>query len=525
MSHTESGHPASRPDAPADVPAGGAPTQTLPHQSAQPRPPHDGQPHGGQPHGGQPHPPQSGAAHPTHGGQPHGQQPPAYSAGDTQRYLNAQPDTARPQPAPTTWYGANEPAGPAFPPPPAPGAAPHEPAPQPTPRRRRGELVAVAALAAVLASGGTFAAAQLTQDTQTSSTASPSSELGRGTQSAPVSQADPQNPNWTATAAAVSPSVVAIKTDSGEGSGVVIDSSGNVITNNHVVAGAQQLTVTLSDGRTFKARIRGTDPSTDLAVLSIEAAPKDLKPIAIGDSEALKVGDPVMAVGNPLGLAGTVTTGIVSALNRPVTTQAAQGQPQQQPQNPFGNPYGEGQQGPQNQEQGEGNQPVVTNAIQTSAAINPGNSGGALVNANGQLIGINSSIASLGSSGGSSGNIGIGFAIPIKEAARIAKELIADGKAEHAYLGVSVLDGTASDGSATRAGAKLQSVSPNTPAAKAGLKTGDVVTAVNDESVDSSESLVAHIREYAVGDKVTVTLLRDGKSQDVAVTLEAAPSN
>jgi len=426
------------------------------------------------------------------------------------------PQASQPsRPAPTTWYGAHEPAGPVFPPPPAPGAAPQSEPPTPQRRRRMGELVAVAALTAALASGGTYAATQLeSQDAQSPSAAS-SSSLGRGTQTAPVSQSNPQAPNWTATASAVSPSVVAIRTDSGEGSGVIIDDAAHVLTNNHVVAGAEQLTVTLADGRTFKGRIQGTDPSTDLAVVTIEGAPDDLQPIAIGDSDALKVGDPVMAVGNPLGLAGTVTTGIVSALNRPVTTEAAEQQPQQQ--NPFG---------PQQQQQQSSSEPVVTNAIQTSAAINPGNSGGALVNASGQLVGINSSIASLGSSGSSQGgNIGIGFAIPVKEAASIAKQLIADGTAEHAYLGVGPADGTASDGSATRAGAQVRTVQPGTPAQKAGLEAGDVITEVNGERVDSAESLVAHIREYSVGDTVTLTVLRDGKSQEISATLVAAPTS
>ncbi|WP_404384954.1 trypsin-like peptidase domain-containing protein [Knoellia locipacati] len=418
------------------------------------------------------------------------------------------------QPASTTWYGAHEPAGPVFPPPPSPSAAPQGSRPEPRPRRRVGELFTVAALTAALASGGTYAVTQLgSQDAQTPSAASSSSSLGRGAQTAPVSQSDPQSPNWTATAAAVSPSVVAIRTVSGEGSGVIIDDSGHVLTNNHVVAGAQELTVTLSDGRTFKGKIQGTDPSTDLAVVTIQGIPDDLEPISLGDSDALKVGDPVMAVGNPLGLAGTVTTGIVSALNRPVTTEAAEEQPQQQ--NPFGQP----------QQQQSSSEPVVTNAIQTSAAINPGNSGGALVNASGQLVGINSSIASLGSSSGSSGNIGIGFAIPVKEAASIAEQLIADGTAEHAYLGVGPTDGTASDGGATRAGAQIRTVSPGTPAAKAGIEVGDVITEVNGERVDSAESLVAHIREYAVGDSVKLTVLRDGKSQELSATLIASPSS
>jgi len=281
-----------------------------------------------------------------------------------------------------------------------------------------------------------------------------------------------------------------------------------VLTNNHVVAGADKLTVTLSDGRTYDAEVRGTDPSTDLAVITVKNAPSDLTPVAIGDSDKIAVGDPVMAVGNPLGLAGTVTTGIVSALNRPVTTEAES--------DPQADPNG------QTQTQSE---TVVTNAIQTSAMINPGNSGGALVNASGQLIGINSAIASLGSSsGGQSGSIGIGFAIPVNEAKSIATQLIDNGVAAHAYLGVTPQDGSASDGSATRAGAEVTSVGDDTPASKAGLKEGDVIVAVNGDPVDSADSLIGHVREKSAGDEVTLTVLRDGKSVEIKATLAAKPT-
>jgi putative serine protease PepD len=395
------------------------------------------------------------------------------------------------------------PQTPAGPPPPA---SPREGAEhaQPAKPRRWAELTAVAALAAVLASGGTYAATQLDDGSQTSSTASSSSSLGRGTDQAPVQQADAANPNWTATAAAVSPSVVAITVQaqggSGQGSGVVIDREGHVLTNNHVVAGGgqdAQITVTLSDGRTYQATIAGTDPSTDLAVLTLQDPPDNLEPVALGDSDALKVGDPVMAVGNPLGLAGTVTTGIVSALDRPVTTSGDEGASGQ-------------------------SEPVVTNAIQTSAAINPGNSGGALVNASGQLVGINSSIATLGASQGSQGgSIGIGFAIPVNEAKTIATQLIDKGSAQHALLGVTSRDGSASDGSAKRAGATIAEVQPGTPAAEAGLRSGDTVIAVDGERVDSSLSLVAQIRERTVGDKVTLKVLRDGKELELTATLTA----
>ena len=442
-----------------------------PTPSGYPAPGHSGYPASG--HSGYPAPGHSG--YPTHGGAP-------------------------------TAYGTT-PQAPAGPPPPAPPRGGAEPA-QPAKPRRWAELTAVATLAAVLASGGTYAVTQLVQDPQSSSAAGSSTSLGRGTDAGPVQQADATNPNWTATSAAVSPSVVAITVSgaggSGQGSGVVIDDRGHVLTNHHVISGAggqTEITVTLNDGRAFKATVAGTDPSTDLAVLTLQNPPEDLQPVALGDSDALKVGDPVMAVGNPLGLAGTVTTGIVSALNRPVTTG------------------GESQSG---QSQAE---PVVTNAIQTSAAINPGNSGGALVNASGQLVGINSSIATLGSSQGSQGgSIGIGFAIPDNEAKSIATQLIDKGSAQHAFLGVTSEDGTAADGKASRAGATIREVSPGTPAAEAGLRSGDTVIAVDGDLVDSSLSLVAHIRERSVGDKVKLTVLRDGERVELTASLAARPS-
>jgi len=304
-----------------------------------------------------------------------------------------------------------------------------------------------------------------------------------------------------------------------QGSGVIIDDKGHILTNNHVVAGVGQgatLTVTLNNGRTYQATVAGTDAATDLAVITLKSPPADLKPIAFGNSDSLKVGDPVMAIGNPLGLAGTVTTGIVSALNRPVTTQAEE-QQQQSPDNPFGLPSPD--------QGGSDAQVVVTNAIQTSAAINPGNSGGALVSASGQLVGINSSIASLGSSGsGQSGSIGIGFAIPVNEAKAIATQLIDKGSAEHAFLGVSLKDGVAADGDSRRAGAEVTDVVANTPASKAGLKTGDVVVGVDEDQVDSSLALVANVHMHQVGDKVTLTVLRDGKQVTLDATLVAKPS-
>lgn len=419
------------------------------------------------------------------------------------------------------WYDKTQeqPRYPAYSP--APSYSPTEPRPpvfthqgtelaQPAKPRRLTELVIVAALAAVLASAGTFG---LTRgDVATS--APVQSRSSATSSAAPVAQANADAPNWAVTAAAVSPSVVAITVTSGQGgdqgSGVIFDTSGHILTNNHVVAGAgqgSQITVTLNDLRTYDATVVGTDPSTDLAVIKLTDGPKDLTAIALGDANTIKVGQPVMAVGNPLGLAGTVTTGIVSALNRPVTTS------DQQQTNPFG--------------QQSAASAVVTNAIQTSAAINPGNSGGALVNASGQLVGINSSIASLGSSSGTSsqsGNIGIGFAIPVDQAQSIANQLITSGTAKHAYLGVSSKDDIVADGSAKRAAAVVVKLVAGTPADKAGLKAGDAIIAVDGKAVDGSLSLVAQVRERTVGDKVVIKVVRDGQTKDLSATLTSKPT-
>ncbi|HZW44711.1 MAG TPA: trypsin-like peptidase domain-containing protein [Dermatophilaceae bacterium] len=446
------------------------------------------------------------------------QQPPPQSP---QLPQSPQPPEGAPEPTAALWYDQTQPQPPFSSFPPVDPQTPTEPHPavltqpgvepaQPAKPRRMAELITVALLAAALASTGTYAV------TRVDETASPAAPAGSSatTAAAPVVQADASAPNWSVTAAAVSPSVVAISVTSGQsggqGSGVIFDTQGHILTNNHVVAAGgsnSQITVTLNDKRTYDATVVGTDPTTDLAVIKLTNAPGDLKAIALGDANALTVGDPVMAVGNPLGLAGTVTTGIVSALNRPVTTS------DQQPSDPFGR-------------QQSSADPVVTNAIQTSAAINPGNSGGALVNASGQLVGINSAIASLGSSGGSSqsGNIGIGFAIPVNEARSIAEQLIKTGKATHPYLGVSSKDGVVPDGSAKRAAAVLTNIVSGTPADKAGLRAGDAVIAVDGNTIDGSLSLVAQIRERSVGDKVTLKILRDGQSQDISVTLITKPT-
>jgi putative serine protease PepD len=264
------------------------------------------------------------------------------------------------------------------------------------------------------------------------------------------------------------------------------------LTNNHVVEaakGAGDTTITFADGRTSKFTVVGTDPSSDIAVVKADNV-TDLTPIAIGSSANLKVGQDVVAVGSPLGLEGTVTTGIISALNRPV---AAGGDIK--------------------------NQNTVLDAIQTDAAINPGNSGGALVNMNGELVGVNSAIATLGgdSADAQSGSIGLGFAIPIDQAKRIADELIQSGTASHASLGVQV------GNDATSHGAKIVEVTAGGAAAAAGLPSGVTVTKVDDRVIASADALVAAVRSRAPGDKVTLTYLDpSGKPQTVQVTLGKA---
>jgi putative serine protease PepD len=423
--------------------------------------------------------------------------------------MNMATDPTQQIPTAADYYQQGAPVPPA---PPAPPAGQSFQKQEPPRRERRGlaGTAGVALLAAVLASGGTYAVTQLTDNPTTTTTSATSTTTQNQGSSPTVVQGNATAPDWTAVAKAVSPSVVSIdvttQQGSGAGSGVILDSSGHVLTNNHVVGDATgngAISVTLADGRTYGATIVGTDPSTDLAVIKLTSAPSDLTPITLGDSAALKVGDPVMAVGNPLGLSGTVTTGIVSALNRPVSTSEASPSPNGQ----------------------ASSDTVVTNAIQTSAAINPGNSGGALVNAKGELVGINSAIASLGAAQGTQGgNIGIGFAIPVKEAKSISQQLIKTGQAEHAFLGVSAKDATVKDGAAQRTGAQVAAVSSGTPASGAGIKTGDVIIAVNGQPVDSSTALVAQIRAMTAGDKATVTVIRNGARQDLQVTLSVKPS-
>ncbi|WP_298801964.1 trypsin-like peptidase domain-containing protein [uncultured Pseudokineococcus sp.] len=409
------------------------------------------------------------------------------------------------------WYGG------ATPPPAAPGDGSPSGGRAPRDRRRPGwgALVAVGVVAALVGGGAAVGVGALAGPSSTSSTtaalAPSSSSSSSGSSSAPATT---DAVDWQAVSRRVAPSVVAIQvasqTAQGEGSGVVLDDQGHVLTNYHVVNGAgsgAQMRVVLPDGRVYDdVTVVGQDAATDLAVIQIANPPSDLRPATLGDSSAVEVGQPVMAVGNPLGLSDTVTTGIVSALDRPVTTtQESTGQQSQQ-QLPFG--FQQQQQAPPEQ--------VVTNAIQTDAAINPGNSGGALVDAAGDVIGINSSIASTGQQAGS---IGLGFAIPSNEAKRIATELIQDGAADHAWLGVTLTDTTATADGTTRLAAGIQSVTDGTPAADAGLRAGDAVTAIDGQPVEGAESLTAQLRERAPGTTVTLAVVRDGAQSSVQATL------
>jgi putative serine protease PepD len=372
----------------------------------------------------------------------------------------------------------------------SPSSKPEQTTTSTTPRTRRTlVLVAATGLVAGIVGGGVGAAAVALGDSSNATAAS-----ATGAASAQTVAANLPTGSVAKVAQEVLPSVVSIQfsssAGSGEGSGVILSSDGKILTNNHVVEAAANggsLTVTFNDGTTASATIIGRDPSTDLAVIQAKGV-SGLKPATLGSSADLQVGQSVVAIGSPLGLSGTVTEGIVSALNRPVL------------------PSGE-----------NGSTGAVLNAIQTDAAVNPGNSGGALVNLAGQVVGINSAIASLGaSSGGQSGSIGLGFAIPIDQAKQIADQIMTGGTVQHARLGVTVQDATGSI-----LGAQLGTVQNGSAAAKAGLRSGDVVTAVGSERIDGADALVAAIRSRAPGDQVTLTYVRDGKTATTTVTLES----
>ncbi len=344
---------------------------------------------------------------------------------------------------------------------------------------RRGRLI-VAAIAIALLAGalGAVGGTAATLAVGTRPTASPITPVG--------GFSTPQD--VVTVAAAVLPSVVQIRvvttSGSGTGSGFVLTPDGLIATNNHVVADATagDITVYFFDGTKSKARVIGTSPSYDLAVIKVDDHP-NLKPVVTGNSDALRIGDPVIAIGSPLGLSGTVTTGIISSKDRPVTTG------------------------------GNGENSYIS-ALQTDAAINPGNSGGPLVDLTGRVVGVNSAIATLGSAqGGQSGSIGLGFSIPINTVKRVTDQIISTGHAVYPIIGAGVAMDYTGDG------AKMSSVDAGSPAAAAGVKEGDIVTKFDGETVTSGIDLIVLTRKHEPGQKVKLTVSRSGNTSDLTVTL------
>lgn len=341
-------------------------------------------------------------------------------------------------------------------------------------------LAAVVALVVGLIAGGGAAAAVVALDRNSVDDSGPA--IGQGT--------DPKIKTGSVSdvAETLLPSVVQLKVEgaddsSATGSGFVIDGSGHILTNNHVVSAAATgglIQVVTQKGKVSTARLVGRSPAYDLAVVQVVGL--DAPSVQFGESEKTRVGQDVVAIGSPLGLAGTVTSGIVSAKNRPVTAG------------------------------GEGEISYI-NALQTDAAINPGNSGGPLVDMEAHVIGVNSAIATVrGAEPGASGNIGLGFAIPIDQARRTAQQLIASGKASYPVIGANV-------DMQFEGGARVSEVQPNSPATRVGLRTGDVITRINNQPVDTAEALIVAIRTYKPGENVRLDFERGGKPRQVTIKL------
>ncbi|UGY92470.1 S1C family serine protease [Streptomyces gobiensis] len=412
----------------------------------------------------------------------------------------AAPGPPPPAGHPGPWGVPTPPPAPAGPPPP-PYGGPGQPwgapiPPPPPPERRRGGLIA-AALAVALIAGGVgggigFWAADRNNAPSSDTITAPSGP--KSVSRAPDSVAG--------IAAKALPSVATIQTNGGgrggTGTGFVFDKQGHILTNNHVVASAAdggRLTTVFSDGKKYAAEVVGRAQGYDVAVIKLKnPGDRKLKPVPLGKSDEVAVGDPTIAIGAPYGLSGTVTTGIVSALNRPVASS-----------------------------DGEGSKASYMSALQTDASINPGNSGGPLLNAKGAVIGVNSAIqsASDGLGGGSAGSIGLGFAIPIDQAKRVAQTLIETGRPVYPVIGATV-DMTKQGQGATisaRAADGTGSVVPGGPADKAGLKPGDVITRMDGTAIDSGPTLISEIWTHEPGEKVKVTYERNGKKATTEITL------
>ncbi len=372
------------------------------------------------------------------------------------------------------------------------------PVPQPAarPQRRRTGLAAAVVATSLLVGGGAgLGGAAIWDVTHTESTSAAQADQVSASTVAAQTRAPAADGSVESVAQKVLPSVVKIdvtgQQGAASGSGIILTADGTILTNNHVVELAQgggTLSVSFDDGTTADATILGTDPLTDTAVIKATGV-SGLTAATIGKSANLGVGEGVVAIGSPFGLDATVTSGIVSALNRPVNVGSDE----------------------------QGNSTTYP-AIQTDAAINPGNSGGPLVDMAGAVIGINSSIrtAASQSANGSpeqSGSIGLGFAIPIDEVMPIVDQMAAGQTPTHARLGVRVGNDTA--------GAKIDEVTNGSTAADAGIESGDIITAVDGQRITGADSLVATIRSYRPGDSVTLTWLRGGRSQDASVTLDS----
>ncbi len=370
---------------------------------------------------------------------------------------------------------------------------------QPAPKNGRGRSGLVAAvLAAALVAGGLGGGLGYTLARENDSGGS--TTVSAGTTGGNVKR-DPGT--VAAVAAAALPSTVTIEAASssgegGTGTGFVFDKQGHIVTNNHVVADAVDggnLSATFPDGKKYEAEVVGNAQGYDVAVIKLKNAPSDLKPLTLGNSDDVAVGDSTIAIGAPFGLSNTVTTGIISAKNRPVASS-----------------------------DGSGDKASYMSALQTDASINPGNSGGPLLDAQGNVIGINSAIQSTSNGGfgtGQAGSIGLGFAIPINQAKYVAQELIKNGKPVYAKIGASVsLEATTNGAKITEQGVGgTEPVDPGGPADEAGLKPGDVITKLDDRVIDSGPTLIGEIWTHKPGDEVTITYERGGKERTTELTL------
>ena len=412
------------------------------------------------------------------------------------------------------------------------GYAADQPGGPRTQPRRSGNIALIAALAIGALVGGASGAG-VTAFVVTNQTVGIPTSQADGPSTVVVNNTDSVN-QITAVAAKATPSVVTIAASDGSsggtGSGVILSEDGYILTNTHVVtldgaAADASIQVTASDGKLYAATIVGTDPVSDLAVIKLDGA-SGLAPIKWADSGKLNVGDSAIAIGAPLGLSGSVTDGIVSALNRSISiaSSAAPSTPENsapdEEQSPFFFDLPDQNGGPA---QAPSTGSISLSVIQTDAAINPGNSGGALLNAKGELIGINVAIASAGGDSAAAGSIGVGFSIPSNLAKRISDELIATGTASHGLLGASVTSAAGSPESAT-VGALISEVSAGGAAEKAGLRKGDIVTNLNDLPITDANDLTAQVRALAAGETADLTFVRDGKSATVSVTVGALSS-